>query len=788
MKKSVFLILLLCLYSAGLRAQFDREVTDREIGRVADGREGRRRIVSDSVQSQHKIVPRGLKTWTVDGLFGDMTPVEPDTLSYMFMNTCFTTGVFGDYNTTGNLGAPRINRIFIDRPESNQFIFADPYDFFITSPEDLHFTQTYSPLTNLTYMSCGDRLTGEDDLRARFAVNAGKKLGVGFDFKYLYGRGYYNAQSTSHLGYTLYGSYRGDRYQAHFIGKWNHQKVGENGGIVDDTYVTHPERYADDFDEDEIPTILERNWNRNDNQRVFFTHRYSVGFSRRVPLTEEERKAREFAIEAERESNEMRELDEAQKEAKREGRVFNEEEWRRQRRMEGRPQDAVVTDELTSDDNTSKGGGRVTLNSVAAADSLNNLLKFSKADSVWTKMEYVPVTSFIHTLDFQRYRRIYQAYETPVDFYANEYYNVGKYAGDSIFDKTNHYELSNTFAIALMEGFNKWAKAGIKAFVRHDFRRFTLPDGIGGVEKWKESALHVGGSLSKRQGRTLHYNVTADFGIVGDDAGEVEVDGNIDLNIPFLRDTLSIEAEGFFRRIHPHFYMHHWHSRHVWWDNDEIDAMTHSRISGILLYPRTGTKLRLAFDRMTNYTYLTHSYIRNADLTHTANDVRVMQHGSAITLLTLQLHQQLKLGPVHWDNIVTFQKSSKEEVLGVPLLNLYSNLFVRFRIARVLNCDFGVDARYFTKYYAPSYIPMMGVYGVGEVLHADQGRTDYVQEKVGGHIYANVYANFYLKYLRFFVILSHVNADLGSRNYFMTPHYPQNSRVLRLGLSWNLFN
>ena len=40
----------------------------------------------------------------------------------------------------------------------------------------------------------------------------------------------------------------------------------------------------------------------------------------------------------------------------------------------------------------------------------------------WMKNEYVPVTSFIHTVRFDNFRRIYQAYETPTSYYANNYY------------------------------------------------------------------------------------------------------------------------------------------------------------------------------------------------------------------------------------------------------------------------------------------------------------------------------------------------------------------------------
>lgn len=121
---------------------------------------------------------------------------------------------------------------------------------------------------------------------------------MGFRFDYKYGRGYYTNQATSHFGYTMWGSYLGDRYQAHLLLSTNHQKVTENGGITNDYYITHPESFNESFSTDEIPTVLSQNWNRNDNQHVFLSHRYSVGFNRKVPMTQEEIKAKKFAMEA----------------------------------------------------------------------------------------------------------------------------------------------------------------------------------------------------------------------------------------------------------------------------------------------------------------------------------------------------------------------------------------------------------------------------------------------------------------------------------------------------------
>ena len=140
-----------------------------------------RRKQTDSLGSD-KEIPKGIYVWTIDKRFGDITPTQPDTLSHMFMNSIFTTGLRGEYNTTGNLGAPRQARIFVDRDADGQFIFTQPYDFVVQPEDQFLFTNTLSPFTNLTYNTCGNRTNGEDHFTAKFGVNAGRRLGVGFKF------------------------------------------------------------------------------------------------------------------------------------------------------------------------------------------------------------------------------------------------------------------------------------------------------------------------------------------------------------------------------------------------------------------------------------------------------------------------------------------------------------------------------------------------------------------------------------------------------------------------------
>ncbi len=776
--RKLFFTILLCIAAFPVLAQIadDGMNSVDPYGNITNSRDGRNgRMSADSLGSD-KEIPEGLKVWTIDNRFGDRKEAQPDTLQHMFMNSIFTTGLRTEYNSTGNLGSPRQARIFIDRKEDRNFLFVNPYDYVVTPVENFLFTNTLSPLTNIFYNTCGNRTNGEDHLKLKFAVNAGKRLGVGFLFDYLYGRGYYNAQSTSHFNYTMYGSYMGDRYQAHILLSTLHQKVTENGGITNDYYITHPESFNESYATSEIPTMLEQNWNRNDNQHVFFTQRYSFGFNRKVKMTEEEIKARKFALESQKEKEKRDAQAKALRDAKESGQDIDADDIKLPNSYAGRPDDAkVATGEAPRD--TTKAGNRLTVSSKAAADSLMAADAKAKEDTSWLKNEYVPVTSFIHTLEFNNYRRIYEAYQTPTNYYLDTYNVAEKLSGDSIYDKTRHWSLRNTFAVSLLEGFNKWIKTGAKAFISHTLNHYTLPDSTG-MGKWNENSVTVGGQLSKTQGTTLHYNVTGEFAVAGYNAGEIHIDGGVDLNFPLFKDTMTLASTGFYHHEKPSFYYRHYQGRHLWWSDDDLSMTDHFRAQGLLSYQKTRTRLRFAFDEIKNLTYFATTNTVSDD-GRLYNMAYSRQSSDPITVLTAELAQDFTTGPLNWETVLTYQKSTKQDILPLPALNVYTNLYLHFKIAHVLDCDLGADARYFSSYEAPEYFAPLGQYAVQE-------NEDKV--KIGAYPIVNVYLNFKLSKARFFVMMSHVNAGSGNKEYFLTPHYPIDGRVLRFGISWNFAN
>jgi hypothetical protein len=654
-----------------------------------------------------KEIPKGIYVWTVDRKFGDIRPTEVDTIPHLYMTTTLNTGKYGEFNTTGSNYTARLNRIYIDRPEPQLFMFTEPYSFVNKAPDQFHFTNTLSPITNVSYDNCGDKTDGEDHLEAKFAVNAGKRTGMGFDLNYAYARGYFQNQPISHFGASFYASHLGDQYKMHVLFSTFHQKAAENGGITKDSYITHPESESQTFSTNEIPTVLSRNWNRNDNLHLFLTHRYCIGFYRQPEQV-----------------------------------------------------DSI------------------------AADSLLLKAEAPKEDNDSTiQREFVPVTSIIHTLETHSYDRIYQAYLSPTDYYANSYFYRDKTGEkDSLYDQTKHLQIKNTLALALLEGFNKWAKAGVKVFATHDMRNYKmdeLQDGLPVMQKVTENNVSIGGQIIKSQGKTLHYNAMAELWTIGEDAGQLKLDFNTDLNFPLFGDTVTLAAHAHFYRLHPTYYQRHYHSKHFWWDNDDLSKETHTRIEGIFSYRKTMTTLRVALEEIQNYTYLGMSYV-NADETRKYLSAGINQNSGNINLLTAQLHQHLRLGPINWENVITYQNSSNKDVLPVPTLNVFSNLYLGFKIAKVLSVELGADATFFTEYEAPDFCPQLNQFAIQE--NPDSRVT------LGNYPFVDVYANMHLKRARFFIMWNNVVGNAASKMAFLTPHYPINNAVMHIGVSWNFFN
>ena len=408
-------------------------------------------------------------------------------------------------------------------------------------------------------------------------------------------------------------------------------------------------------------------------------------------------------------------------------------------------------------------------------------------DTVNTEV-FVPVTSFLHTLKVDINRRQYISYDET----QNQQYFQNNYLTDVQRDKTEQLAVKNTFGISLREGFNKWAKAGLTAFMSHEYRRFTMTDTIARTPgqriptDYVENTISVGGQLIKEQGQTLHYNVMGEIALVGEDAGQFQIQGKGDLNFRLFSDTVRLEANAYIKNLNPIFYYRYFHSKHYWWDNDDLSKIMRTRLEGKLSVDRWKTQLKAGVENIKNYTYLDNTSVKytetssDKEVTTYKNDVAVRQNSGNIQVFSAALRQDFKLGLFHLDNDITYQKTSIQDVLPLPELTLYHNLYIKFGLAKkVLQIEMGADVRYFTQYYAPDYAPAIGQF------YLQNKETRY---KLGGYPLLNGYINLHLKRTRIFIAMYNLIQGQGEKSYFLAPHYPLNPRLLKFGLSWNFFD
>ncbi|MBQ0158755.1 MAG: putative porin [Bacteroidales bacterium] len=659
---------------------------------------------ADSIDTS--TIPIGLKVWHIDPRFGGVIAAMPDTLPHLFQNDCFTEGRTGQYNTTGNLGAPRHSRVWHGEAAYDMlhqpFVFALPYDFFLRSAQQLLFTNTKSPITNITYHECGNKTNGEDRITALFATNVNRRLGFGFNIDYLYGRGYYQQQSTSQFAGRLYGSYNGEHYQLHAYYDRNHLKTTENGGLRADSYITDPQQYETQYATLDMPVRLSKAWNKYDFNTLFLTHRYNIGY------------------------HALRDAD---------------------------------------------GQTRRRLDDSAVAAGQDPMLR----DTTLTRV-FVPVASFIHTFRWGQDRRRLLLGSDSSDYFAEEFIAA---ADDRSTDDTRHTAIENTLALEMQEGFKPWVKTGMRLFAKHEYQRFTLPDETFAPVAYNENYITLGAQLMKQQGRYFHYDVLGEMRTSGKQWGEFGIEGKVDGCIPVGKDTITITASGLVRNQQPSFYYRHLHGRYVWWDNDDLRKTFHTRIAGDLRW--RDTRLTVALESLKDYTYFAETI---SDVPQASALPRygatVRQASGSVQVLTATLRQDFVVGPLHWENELTYQHASDESVLPLPTFTGWTNLYFLFRIARVLRTELGADLHYFTKYKALAYSPLIGQYAVQDAEHAVE---------VGNYPWINVYLNFHLKNTRFYVMASHINGNSSKGgHYFLVPHYPTNRMIIRFGVSWNFFN
>ena len=205
------------------------------------------------------------------------------------------------------------------------------------------------------------------------------------------------------------------------------------------------------------------------------------------------------------------------------------------------------------------------------------------------------------------------------------------------------------------------------------------------------------------------------------------------------------------------------------WHNNFKNELTRS-----LFFELKSDKLLDASAQITqldNYTYLSD--------TIAGSQTKPLQFTETINYLKVKASKSISFRRFTLDNTVMYQKvSNGSEVFKVPEIVTRNTIYYSNSIfkKKPMYIQTGVTFKYFTKYYANSYDPLLSEFNL-------QNKVE-----IGNYPVFDIFVNAKVRTMRLFLKAEHINTLFSKKqNYYSAPNYPYRDYILRFGVVWNFF-
>ena len=172
----------------------------------------------------------------------------------------------------------------------------------------------------------------------------------------------------------------------------------------------------------------------------------------------------------------------------------------------------------------------------------------------------------------------------------------------------------------------------------------------------------------------------------------------------------------------------------------------------------------LNFTNLDNYTYFD-------------ENSKPQQFENQITYLKVKANREFKLGKFALDNTLMYQNvSSGSSVFRVPEFVTRNTFYYTdywFK-GKPMLVNLGVTFKYFTKYNANAYNPLLAEFRIQN------------DEQIGFPT-IDVFFNAQVRRTRLYFKVDNATSNLTDKNYFSAPNYPYRDLTIRFGLVWNWF-
>ena len=356
-------------------------------------------------------------------------------------------------------------------------------------------------------------------------------------------------------------------------------------------------------------------------------------------------------------------------------------------------------------------------------------------------------------------------YRPTKDVYYDNWYISPDESRDSIRERV----VSNRFFVEAQPWDRNGAVGRLGGGVGLDmyaYSQFGFGDYVSGKQgRVKETAWYAYGAISGKVKRFADWGANVKYYPSGYRSGDFDINAHIALTAELRGHPITLSGRFSQTKRSPSYWENNLFSNHYVWFNS-FDQEDETRFEVSLKIPSWALELSAWQGLVNNKIY----YDAQSS---------VAQSSDAISLTSLYARKDFRLGGFHFDHRVLLQWSTNQEVIPVPLCSAFLSYYYEFWVERnkVLRMQIGVDGRYNTSYYAPSYNP---------ALAAFYNQREY---KIGDYPYLDAFVTAKWKRMRIFLKYQHANYNLfGNGRYLTTAGYPLNPGMFKFGISWGFYD
>jgi len=370
--------------------------------------------------------------------------------------------------------------------------------------------------------------------------------------------------------------------------------------------------------------------------------------------------------------------------------------------------------------------------------------------------DFVPAYSVQYTAEFNTYKHFIEESSVNQLFFDTTFMNTSSNTDSSFFNVFKH-----AFHLKAFENPDRKFTFGKRAYIENELVRAVHPLPYG-RRIYTYSNLNAGAEIYNQSATFLKWRALANLTFLGRNIGDATIKGEVIKPIVLKADTMSIEAEAWYRDFSANIFEEHWQSNHFKWDNNfkkQHEVVVRSKFS----YPTA--KLYAGFDYALLSNFLYNNQLGMPD-----------QYNNEFSVVAAWLNKDFHFWRFIWSNKAVWQAVSNNTVLRLPVASAYSSISYSHYLFKVMKINIGAEVYYNTPFNANFYEPSTTRF--------------YLQDELltGGYPLINLYANAKLKRTRAFAILEHANSRFKFGEFFSTPRYPLEQMTFRFGLLWTFYD